>query len=615
MCGIAGYVGMEARAGAGDLLPRLNAGIHHRGPDDEGFYEAEGIGLAMRRLSIVDIAGSRQPIANEDGSIHVVFNGEIYNYVELRDWLRSRGHTLATDGDTEVLVHLYEELGQGMVSRLRGMFAFALWDTNEQRLLLARDRIGKKPLCYAPVGKGLRFCSEMAPLVAAADDVGGIDPAALARYLTLGYIPAPFTIHRGLRKLPPGSLLVWHRGETRIERYWKLDHTPAKIANRQEALELIREKLDESIRLRLRSDVPIGLLLSGGMDSNAILARLTKGLGHPVKTFTVGFEEESYDESDLARQSAQHFGVEHRVLPGRPDLLNLLPKLVRHHGEPYADKSALPSFMLCELTQREVKVALNGDGGDEAFAGYGKYRRALNRSWSGWIPKGLRQSGVKASLSGRGIGGGKIARNLRRRFLPETESIFTSEFFAGRPLMSLVTPEFREHIASDLAGEIEGFWEGSADPVDRMLAWDYQHYLADDLLVKMDIASMANGLEVRSPFLDHELVELCAGLPAAWKVDSTGGKRLLRELVADDLPPELLTAPKRGFSLPLEQWWRSEAREEIRAGLADLHPSLSSFINPDNVQSLLAEHQQGRRNHAQRLWSLWVLNAWAHGLH
>lgn len=612
MCGIAGYVGSGAWSDPGVGLRRLNAGITHRGPDDEGYFEAPGVGLAMRRLSIVDLAGSRQPIANEDDSIHVVFNGEIYNYLELRAQLQTRGHRFTTGGDTEVLVHLYEEHGVGMLAHLRGMFAFALWDARQQRLFVARDRLGKKPLCYAPVGNGLRFCSEIAPLAADPDVSREVDVVALAAYLTTGFVPAPHTIYQGIRKLPPGHFLTWQAGTTRVERYWRLSFAPKFTGSRAEAQELIRAKLDESIRLRLRSDVPVGLLLSGGLDSNAVLARLTRGLGKQVTAFTIGFAEPRYDESDLARQSAEHFGVAHRVLSGRADLLDLLPRIVRHYGEPFADKSALPSFLLCELTRREVKVALNGDGGDEAFAGYRKYRLTpWQLAAANLLPRPLRERWVRTSLLGTGLGGTKPARNLRRWLLPETESLFTSEFFAGQLLQTLTTREFRAQATVGLASPIEEYWDGPSDPVDRMLAWDNEHYLPDDLLVKMDIASMAHGLEVRSPFLDHELVELCASLPSAWKVDADGGKRLLRELVASDLPPALLATPKRGFSVPLEEWWRGPAREQLRAGLRDLHPTLGYYINARAVEALVSEHQSGRRNHAQRLWSLWVLNQWA----
>lgn len=612
MCGIAGYVGLAQPERAGALLRQLNQAIRHRGPDDEGYFEAPDVGLAMRRLSIVDVAGGHQPIGNEDGSIQVVFNGEIYNYVELRAELIARGHRLATNGDTEVLVHLYEDFGTAMLGRLRGMFAFALWDARKRLLLMARDRLGKKPLNYAPVGNGLLFCSELHPLATSGQVSRELDPVALAAYLTAGSVPAPRTIYRAIRKLPPGHFLTWQAGETRVERYWRLDFTPKFTGSREEARECVRAKLDECIRLRLRSDVPLGLLLSGGLDSNALLARLTRGLGQRVRTFTIGFEEERYDESALARRSAEFFGVEHSELRGRPDLLDLLPQLVRHYGEPFADKSALPSFLVCKLTGQQVKVALNGDGGDEAFAGYRKYRLAgWQKAAANLLPPALRLRWAASSLQGTGPEGTKAARNLRRLLLPDTESLFNSEFFTGTHFAALLTPELRAQAGEALTGDFGRLWAASPDVVDRMLAWDYEHYLPDDLLVKMDIASMAHGLEVRSPFLDHELVELCASLPSAWKVDADAGKRLLREIVAPDLPPELLAAPKRGFSVPLAEWWRGPARAAVRAGVLDLHSTLRPFVNPATVTRLLDEHQSGRRNHAQRLWSLWVLNAWA----
>ena len=612
MCGICGYVTPAAEADFGLMLRRLNHGLFHRGPDDEGFFEAPGVGLAMRRLSILDIGGSHQPIGNEDGTVQVIFNGEIYNYIELRAKLLSHGHHFVTQGDTEVLVHLYEEHGVEMLQHLRGMFAFALWDARKRLLFLARDRLGKKPLCYASLGNRLLFCSEILPLAASGKISGDIDPIALEGYLTFGFVPSPRTIYRDIRKLPPGHFLTWQGGETRIQCYWQLDFKNKITCNYEEAKERVRTKLDESIRLRLRSDVPLGLLLSGGLDSNAILARLTRGLGQRVQTFTIGFDEKRYDESDLARLSAKHFGAEHHELSAKADLLDLMPKLVRHYGEPFADKSALPSFLVCELTRGYVKVALNGDGGDEAFAGYRKYRTAVWQKAAGnLLSASLRHRWIARSRRGNGLLGAKPGRNLRRLLMPDTESLFTSEFFTGTHFKSLVTQELCTQTDGQLDDALSTFWKGSENMTDRMLAWDYNHYLADDLLVKMDIASMAFSLEVRSPFLDHELVELCARLPSKWKGDARQGKRLLREIVAADLPAELLAAPKRGFSVPLEEWWRGPAQKKIRESLENLHPDLHCFINPSYAIKLLNEHQQGRRNHAQRLWCLCVLNAWA----
>ena len=612
MCGIAGYVTTADGDDWPVLLQNLNRAIFHRGPDDEGFFRVPGVGLAMRRLSIVDIAGSRQPISNEDQTVHVIFNGEIYNYVELRAELERLGHRLATQGDTEVLVHLYEEHGMEMLRHLRGMFAFALWDTRTRRLLLARDRLGKKPIHYAIHDGSLIFCSEIAPLLSAKFLSRDLDPAALEAYLALGYVPAPRSIFRQIRKLPPAHYLTWQAGRVEVCRYWSLAYGPKLTCDYSEAISVVRDKLDESIRLRLRSDVPLGLLLSGGLDSNAILARLSRHLGQRVQTFSIGFEEKKYDESELARLSARHFGADHHELAGRTDLLGLLPKLVTHYGEPFADKSALPSFLVCQLTRGQVKVALSGDGGDEAFAGYDKYRLAQwQKRINDLFSRNLRQSWSLAALRGKGLAASKLARNLKDALLPETRSLFTGEFFSGRHFHAIATPVLRAATSAALEEMLAPFWDGPPDPVDRMLAWDNTHYLPDDLLFKMDIASMAHGLEVRSPFLDHELVEMCAGLPADWKGDARQGKRLLRDIVAADLPPEILAAPKRGFSVPLEQWWRGPERAQIQAGLETLHPALRPYINSRHVSRLLDEHQNRGRNHAQRLWSLWVLNVWA----
>ena len=380
----------------------------------------------------------------------------------------------------------------------------------------------------------------------------------------------------------------------------------------REALDEVRAKLDESLRLRLRSDVPLGLLLSGGIDSNALLARLVRGLGQKVQAFTIGFSEKEYDESSIAQASARHFGIEHHVLIGNTDLLQLLPDVVRYYGEPFADKSALPTMLVCELTRRHVKVALSGDGGDEAFAGYPKYRlKAWQHHSSAWFSSAFKERWTLASMRGQGWLGSKAMRNLRRRVLPETHSLFSSEFFSGRIYQRISTATLRMQSDDFLDSLVARFWSGTMEPLERMLHWDNTQPLPDSLLVKLDIASMSRSLEVRSPFLDQELVELCARLPAAWKVDSKQGKLILRDLVATDLPPEVLRARKRGFSVPLGQWWRNEARQQIREGLLPLHPALRPFLNESIAAELLEEHQAGRANHAQRLWNLWVLNEWA----
>jgi asparagine synthase (glutamine-hydrolysing) len=613
MCGIAGYVSAASGADQGPLLRQLAGALEHRGPDDEGCFEEPGVGLAIRRLSIVDLPGGHQPMSNEDDSVRVVFNGEIYNYIELRADLERLGHRFRTNSDTETLVHLYEEHGVEMLRFLRGMFAFALWDSHQKTLFLARDRLGKKPLHYIVTDQALYFCSELAPLLDAKLAAWEIDPESLAAYLMFGFVSAPQTMVRQIRKLPPAHYLLWRGGELQVRRYWSLSHAPKTKCSYAEALEEVKAKLDESLRLRLRSDVPLGLLLSGGVDSNALLARLVRGLGQKVQAFTIGFAEKGYDESDLARASARHFGVEHHVLMGSTDLLKLMPEVVRHYGEPSADKSALPTMLVCELTRRHVKVALSGDGGDEAFAGYPKHQ--LNQ-WqhqaSRFFSREIKEVLTLAAMRGEGWAGGKTIGKLRRTLLPETPSLFSGEFFSGAIYPRITTPEFRRQSDAFLAGIVSEFWsEAEKDPLERILHWDYTQPLPSSLLTKLDIASMARSLEVRSPFLDHELVELCARLPTAWKANAREGKLMLRDIVANDLPPEILHARKRGFSVPLAQWWRGEARQQIRAGILPLHSALKPFLNENIAAELLDEHQAGRANHAQRLWNLWVLNEWA----
>ena len=612
MCGIAGYVSTARDIDRAPLLRRLTGALRHRGPDDEGFFFGPGAGLGMRRLSVVDLPCGNQPIANEDGTVHVIFNGEIYNYVELRADLETRGHKFTTNGDTETLVHLYEEHGVDLLRFLRGMFAFAIWDSRNRTLFAARDRLGKKPLNYVAVDSTLCFSSEIAPLLDEQLAPWEIDADSLAAYLQFGFISAPHTIVRQIKKLPPAHYLLWRAGDIEVQRYWSYSQRPKVVCSYEEALEEVRAKLDESIRLRLRSDVPVGLLLSGGLDSNAVLARLVRGLGAKVQTFTIGFEQQNYDESSIAAASAKHFGVEHHVLRGDTDLLDLLPDVVRHYGEPSADKSALPTMLVSALTREHVKVALSGDGGDEAFAGYSKHRLSdWQQKLAGWIAREAKERWTLDAMTGQGWLGANAVRKLRRHLLAESPSLFSGEFFSGQMFQRITTPQLRALSADFLRAVVHDFWQGSMEPLERILQWDNTDPLPNSLLTKLDIASMARSLEVRSPFLDHELVELCARLPNEWKGHSKQGKLMLRDIVARDLPEEVLTARKRGFSVPLADWWRNGAREKIREGVLPLHSSLTPFIDEQFARRLLDEHQSGRANHAQRLWNLWVLNEWA----
>ncbi len=475
-------------------------------------------------------------------------------------------------------------------------------------LFLARDRLGKKPLNYAVIDGVLYFCSELAPLLDQKLAAWEIDPEALAAYLQFGFVSAPKTIVRQIKKLPPAHFLTWRASGIDVRRYWSFTQRPKLKIDYEEAKERVRAEIDESLRLRLRSDVPLGLLLSGGLDSNALLARLVGGLRQKVQTFTIGFAEKDYDESEIARASAQHFGVEHHVLMGNTDLLKLLPDVVRHYGEPSADKSALPTMLVCELTRQQVKVALSGDGGDEAFAGYPKHRlHAVATQSVALVSHGIRERWTLSSMRG----GSKALGKLRRQLLAETPSLFSGEFFSGPFYRHIGTPQLRAESDDFLVRVVADFWAGEMEPLERVLQWDNTEPLPNSLLTKLDIASMARSLEVRSPFLDHELVELCARLPNQWKVNRRQGKLMLREIVAADLPPEVLQAPKRGFSVPLAQWWRGEARQQIRDGILPLHPALTPFLQEKFAAQLLEDHQAGRANHAQRLWNLWVLNEWA----
>ena len=611
MCGIAGFAGTK-NFSTSEMIGMLNS-IAHRGPDDEGVFCHKDIGLGMRRLSIIDVNGGAQPIHNESKSVHVVLNGEIYNYIELRKDLKSRGHVFATQSDTEVLVHLYEEYGvEKMLKKIRGMFCFALYDLAAEKMIIAKDRLGKKPCFYRFYDGALTFCSELAPLADLSEASKAILPEALSLYLANGYIPSPFTIYQDIQKLPAAHYLVWEKRKLTVRRYWSLEHNSDETKTVEEWIEDFEEVFEESVRLRLRSDVDLGLLLSGGLDSNAVLAMVSQ-LGYNIKTFTVGFDEQEFDESSLASLSASHFGVEHHSLIGNPDLLDYLPKIISHYGEPFADKSALPSFFLCDQISKHLKVALNGDGGDELFAGYPKYRNrsALKILYS--LSTNLRNKWSVDNFVGNGFLGTRPIRNFRRKFLPETESLFTSEFFSGLSFRGIAKSSLQETAKVYWPKYVNGFWERSNSTVNRMLSWDYDHYLTDNLLVKMDIASMAYGLEVRSPFLDHELVQKFASMPPELKLNKKMGKLPLHKFLQEKVPNQLLQAKKRGFSVPIGKWFRTSAKCMIKDNIETLHPALDQFIEKKFLSRIFAEHHRGKKDHSQRLYNFLILNTWAQG--
>jgi asparagine synthase (glutamine-hydrolysing) len=594
----------------------MTAAIAHRGPDDEQAYLEGRVGLGIRRLSIIDLAGGRQPISNEDQSVWVVFNGEIYNYRQLREEVLAAGHTLRTRSDTEVIVHLYEDLGSACLARLRGMFAIALWDAPRERLLLARDRLGKKPLLYASLPEGLTFASEFGALLQDAAISREIDLGALDAFLRCQAVPSPRTIYRAVRKLPPGHLLTWEKGEARVERFWSLRFQPKTQAPLSEIRGRVRELLDESVRLRLESDVPVGVLLSGGIDSTAVAALMARHLDRPVQTFSVGFEEAGYSELPAARRMAERIGAQHHEAVVTLDVAAILPVLARHYGEPFADKSAVPTYAVTKMAGQALKVALSGDGGDEAFAGYQRYLAAPLFGWKGGAA-GRRRLGeecLRRALSlASGPAAGRFFRHCTEAVAPPARSVLFPEFFPGYRLAALYREEVCRQVATAWEEEILGRWRAlppALDDLDAALALDYGLYLPETLLVKMDIASMANSLEVRSPFLDHVLLEYAATIPGGLKVAGGVGKALLRESVRDLLPPEILGGPKRGFSAPVAAWLRGPLKGYAEALLLRGARGLPEFFRPATVRSLWEAHQSGRENHAMRLWALLVFEVW-----
>lgn len=618
MCGIAGKVHTERlRPVEASLLRRMTGALAHRGPDDEQVYLGHGVGLSIRRLAIIDLPGGRQPMSNEDKSVWVVFNGEIYNFPELRKALLAAGHTLATRSDTEVIVHLYEDLGIACLEKLRGMFALALWDATRERLLLARDRLGKKPLVYASLSEGLVFASELGALLADPAVGRAIDPEAMDAYLHCQAIPAPRTIYKTVRKLPPGHSLVWERGAARVERYWSLRFGPKTDEPASEIRQHVRDLFDESVRLRLISDVPLGVLLSGGIDSTAVAALMARHLDRPVRTFSVGFEEGGFSELPQARLMAARIGAEHHEAVVKLDVGELLPVLARHYGEPFADKSAVPTYYVTKMAGQGLKVALSGDGGDEAFAGYPRYLPSGMQAFLAWIPvprRRLAESILHRTLS---LESGSVSARLLRRWLeavaPAAKSILFPEFFPGYRLARLYREDIRRAVDGAWEEELLGRWRGlpaDLDDLDAALCLDYGLYLPETLLTKMDIASMANSLEVRSPFLDHVLLEYAATIPGGLKIVGGIGKVILRQAMADVLPPEILRGPKRGFSAPVGSWLRGPLRPFAEQCLLFTARGLPEFFRPEAVRTLWEAHQSGRQNHAMRLWALLVFEIW-----
>ncbi|HZS40386.1 MAG TPA: asparagine synthase (glutamine-hydrolyzing) [Polyangia bacterium] len=615
MCGICGRLD-RAHAGApeGGVRAMMDA-LAHRGPDAAGLYRAGPVALGHRRLSIIDLRPEgRQPLASEDGSIVLVANGEIYNFRELRAGLERRGHQLRSRSDSEVIVHLYEEEGLECLARLRGMFAFALWDAPRRRLFLARDRAGEKPLYYAARDGALWFASELGALVRGLPWRPGVDLAAIDEYLTLQYVPAPWTAFEGVRKLPAAHFLtVSPGGAPRVERWWRLRFGPARPVRADDAVAETRALVEDAVAVRRAADVPLGAFLSGGIDSSTVVALLARGSSQPVKTFSVDLPAGCGGEAAYARLVARRYRTEHHELTLAPHMVSILPRLVARYGEPFADPSAVPTFHVSELARRQVTVALSGDGGDEAFAGYHRYAIEELARRVGRLPWPLPEltHAILARLPGARL---RPAREFaaHRRRAPVERYLFLLAHFTRRDKERLIGPALVEHARRDRAArELERVLAASdaEDPVNRLLDLDTQTYLPDDIFTKVDIASMAHALEVRAPFCDHLLLERIAQFPGALKLRWFRGKQLLRRAVRDLLPAPILTRAKKGFGLPLDRWLREELVELSRDVLTDGTAGARGLFDAKQVRRLLDEHAAGT-SHGRRLWNLTVLELW-----
>ncbi len=624
MCGICGLSYATDRLGDREILEEMNAAIAHRGPDSDGFYVAAGVGLAMRRLAIIDVKGGDQPISNEDDSLWVILNGEIYNYPDMRVELEKRGHRFKTKTDTECILHFYEDEGDQCVRHFRGMFAFALWDTRKRRLLLGRDRLGKKPIYYTVQNGELYFCSELGGLLKALSHRPEIDLEAIDLYLSMQYIPEPRTVYKDIYKLPAAHLLAWENGEARVSRYWDYSYQPKLAGDEHELAEELRARLREAVRMRLISEVPLGAHLSGGIDSSIVVALMAQLSDAPVKTFSAGFQEEEFSELPYARAVARKYATDHHEFTlTYGDIPATLEKAAQHFGEPFADASAIPLYHLSLLTRQSVTVALNGDGGDEDFAGYQRYwldpLANLYLQAPGFLTRDLIPSIAQRlpDRSARPTGQSLINGLKRLEQLPRMDrraSILRwGSYFAPWQRKSLWRAE---HWANFCPEDAESWLAGYFDQaegsfLDRTLYTDLHTYLPGDLLVKADRMTMAASLEGRSPFLDHEIVEWAARLPDSLKVRGRRGKYLLKKAFAEYLPENVRTHGKQGFGIPLAAWFRGPLAEWSRGLLLGRGSPLGGWFNEPALKVLIDEHAQARADHGKRLYALTMLSLWA----
>jgi asparagine synthase (glutamine-hydrolysing) len=643
MCGICGEIEFNRGVNAG-LIQRMCKALTHRGPDDEGLVFIKDshylemkkpfelplgqggfeVGLGHRRLSIIDLStAGHQPMCNEDGKIWIVFNGEIYNFQEIREKLAKKGHLFKSKSDTEAILHAYEEWGVKCLDHFRGMFAFAIWDSRQKKLFLARDRLGKKPLVYYHKNGRFIFASEIKAILQDPEVEREVNNIALHHYLTYQYVPSPDTIFEGINKVPPAHYLLYDReGNIKIERYWRLNfssNTQTGI-DPQNLSEHIRTGLEESVKLRLISDVPLGAFLSGGMDSSLVVGIMAKLSRNPVKTFSIGFEEKEFDELSYARLVSNHFATEHHEFIVKPNAVEILPKLVWHYNEPFADSSAIPTYYVAKMTKDYVKVVLTGDAGDENFAGYPRYLRSKWLIFFLKLPKMLRHDFLPPLL--KMIAQFHWREKTFNRLASYIESISSNQarnyaeqvkIFNEEEKESLYSPEFMEAM-----GRIDSFEyllskfneTETEDLIEQLLYLDINTYLPEDLLVKMDIATMANSLEARVPFLDHQLMEFIATIPPHLKLKGTITKYILKEAFSDFLPHPILSRKKMGFGVPVSRWFRNELKDYVYEILLDPRTLKRGYFKREGVEHLLNDHISLRYDHSSKIWALLFLEMW-----
>lgn len=628
MCGIVGKIYRDkSRPVDPELLARMQRCIAHRGPDESGAYNVAPAGLGFQRLAIIDISTGHQPMTNEDGSIVVVYNGEIYNFHELRAELQAHGHIFKTQSDTETIIHGYEQWGTAVCERLRGMFAFVIYDRNHGRVMLARDRVGKKPLYYGILKQGtpdesIVFASELKSLLADPDFSREIEPVAINHYLTYQYVPAPWSIFKDARKLSPGHWMVYENGSTTLAQYWDLEYVPKRDISEEEAIEESMHHLDEATKIRLVSEVPLGCFLSGGIDSSLIAAMMRRHIAGDLRTFSIGFREEKFNELPYARQVADVLGTKHEEFVVEPDALSIIGKLAWHFDEPFADSSALPTWYLAEMTRRHVTVALNGDGGDESFAGYERYRLMPRWQAYGKVPRPARHLARAAlgAASAVGLGGNQLRRaaHLNRLSLESADRQYVHflTYFTTYHKRQLYTSDFlAQFSSSELESENLTAWIAEEfdmpSPVDRRMKMDIMTYLPGALLPKVDRMTMAHSLEGRSPFLDQELMQFAAEIPAEIKLKDGQLKWILKQAGLQFFTDEFLNRPKQGFGVPLGDWFRGELNSFTRETLLSERAMARGWFRREYIENLLSEHESKRQAHEYRIWALLMLEIWA----